>query len=227
MIKSYKIIPLAALLMAASWQSANAQSTQVDEVLVLNFHLTGVSQGPTTTTTSGVTADVKVSEITSRDVIRVLGTATGNSFSSKARLEILAPTNDLENWTVQISDGTKTVDVTSFVGHQPGGASVGSAWVTRRTGAAGGTEYSIDGFNLQDQPGFPALTEHFSVSGFTVTTERGVVNRRGQIVGQMDSIQADVSGTGDLNGQLLIIGGSLDAEGIGTVTITTSNPGPS
>jgi hypothetical protein len=221
MITAFKIIPAAALLMAAALQTAPAQTTNIDEALVLNFNLNAVSQGPTTTTTAGVVADVRVSKITSRDIIVVLGAATGNTFSPRARLVVLTPTNNLEDWTVQIQDGSKAVDVTGFVVHQPGSSSVGSAWVRSRTLAAGGTEYSIDGFSLQDQAGFPALSAHFNVSGFTATTSTGVVNRRGQLTGQIDTIDADVSGIGDSNGQLLIIEGTVDANGIGTQPVVT------
>jgi hypothetical protein len=221
MITPSKIIPLAALLLAAALQSASAQVTNTYEALVLNFNLNAVSQGPTTTTSAGAQTSVSVSRVTSRDIIKVLGTATGNTFSARARLVVLTPTNNLENWIVQVQDGTTSVDVTAFIGHQPGPDSVGSAFV-RRSGDAGSTEYSIDGFTLQDAPGFPALTEHFSVSGFTATSASGVVNRRGQVVGQIDTIDADVSGTGDLNGSVFIIEGTVDAEGIGTQTIVTN-----
>jgi hypothetical protein len=220
---AFKIIPTAALLMAAALQTAPAQTTNIDAALVLNFNLNAVSQGPAVTTSAGVSTDVQVSRITSRDIIVVLGAATGDTFSPKARLVVLTPTNDLENWLVHVQDGTKDVDVTGFIAHNPGSASVGSAWVQRRTGAAGGTEYSIDGFGLQDQAGFPALSKHFSVSGFTATTARGEVNRRGQVVGVIDSIDADVSGTGDSNGELLIIEGTLDADGIGTQPVVTGS----
>ncbi len=210
---------MAALLLAAALQSASAQVTNTYEALVLHFNLNAVSQGPTTTTSAGAQTSVQTSRITSREIIAVLGAATGNTFSSHARLVVLTPTNNLESWMVQIQDGTTSVDVTGFIGHLPGPDSVGSAFV-RRNGAAGSTEYSIDGFTLQDQPGFPALTEHFSVSGFTATAASGVV-RKGQLVGQIDTIDADVSGTGDTNGQVHIIEGTVDAEGIGTQTIVT------
>jgi len=220
---AFKIIPTAALLMAAALQTAPAQTTNIDAALVLNFNLNAVSQGPAVTTSAGVSTDVQVSRITSRDIIVVLGAATGNTFSPKARLVVLTPTNDLENWLVHVQDGTKDVDVTGFIAHNPGSSSVGSAWVQRRTGAAGGTEYSIDGFGLQDQAGFPALSKHFNVSGFTATTSRGAVNRRGQVTGVIDSIDADVSGTGDSGGELLIIEGTLDADGIGTQPVVTGS----
>jgi hypothetical protein len=221
MFNAMKMIPTAALLMAVALQTAPAQVTNTEEALVLNFNLTAVAQGPTTSTPGGVTTRVGVSTITSQDIIQVLGAATGNTFSRRARLILVTPTNNLESWTVQIEDGGTTVDVTGFIVHTPGGASVGSAFVNNRNANAGATEYSIDGFGLQDQFGFPALSAHFSVSGFTVTTSTGVVNRRGQVTGQTDSIQADTSGTGDTNGQLLIIEGTVDAQSIGTVQVVT------
>jgi hypothetical protein len=222
MITRSKLIPMAAVLMAAALQTASAQVTNTYEALVLNFNLNAVTQGPTTTTSAGAQTGVQTSRITSRDIIVVLGAATGNTFSRHARLVVLTPTNNLENWIVQVQDGTTSVDVTGFIGHQPGPNSVGSALV-RRNGATSATEYSIDGFTLQDQAGFPLLTAHFSVSGFTATSASGVVNRRGQLVGQIDTIDADVSGTGDNNGSVEIIEGTVDAEGIGTQTIV-SNP---
>ncbi len=222
MITRSKLIPMAAVLMAAALQTASAQVTNTYEALVLNFNLNAVTQGPTTTTSAGAQTGVQTSRITSRDIIVVLGAATGNTFSRHARLVVLTPTNNLENWIVQVQDGTTSVDVTGFIGHQPGPNSVGSSLV-RRNGATSVTEYSIDGFTLQDQAGFPLLTAHFGVSGFTATSASGVVNRRGQLVGQIDTIDADVSGTGDNNGAVEIIEGTVDAEGIGTQTIV-SNP---
>jgi hypothetical protein len=221
MITPSKLIPTAALLLAVALQSASAQVTNTYEALVLNFNLNAVTQGPTTTAAAGAETTVQTSRITSRDIIKVLGAATGNTFSARARLVVLTPTNDLENWIVQIQDGSTSVDVTGFIGHMPGPNSVGSSLV-RRNGDTTSTEYSIDGFTLQDQAGFPPLTEHFSVSGFTATSESGVVNRRGQLVGQIDTIDADVSGTGDTNGQVHIIEGTVDANGIGTQTIVTN-----
>lgn len=221
MITRSKLIPMAAVLLAAALQTASAQPvTNTYEALVLNFNLNAVSQGPTTTTSAGAQTTVQTSRVTSRDVIAVLGAATGNTFSRHARLVVLTPTNNLENWIVQVQDGTTSVDVTGFIGHQPGPNSVGSSLV-RRNGSTTATEYSIDGFTLQDQAGFPPLTEHFSVSGFTATSASGIV-RRGQLVGQIDTIDADVSGTGDNSGAVFILEGTVDAEGIGTQTIVTN-----
>jgi len=101
---------------------------------------------------------------------------------------------------------------------------VGSSTFNPRTGNASGADYGVDSFTLQDQGGFPALTEHFSVSGLTITSSRGVV-RQGQVVGQVDRVDAQVSGTGDNNGNATVIQGSVHAVGNSTEVITVVGGG--
>jgi hypothetical protein len=219
-----KITALAALLLAVALSRAQAQTTQTDEVLVLNFQLSTIAQGPAASVRGVIVSPVQTAQITSRDVIKTLGASIGNTFTGAARLELLTPTNNLQDWTVQIHDGTRVVDVTDFFRHQPTSGSVSSAFLVNRTGAAGEVEYSIDNFSLVDQPGYPSLSLHFNVSGLTATTESGFVNRRGQVVGQIDQISGKVSGTGDSNGAFLLIQGSVNAAGTSTETVTTAPP---
>jgi len=224
MKKLFGIVPIAALMLAGAAQTTLAQ-TQTDEVLVLNIQLKEVSQGPTTTNRAGVVStSVQVRRITSADIIQVLGTATWNTFSSNAQLVLLTPTNDLDAWTVQIRDGNNQLDVSGFFVHQPGALEVGSSSFNPRTGNASGADYGVDSFTLQDQGGFPSLTEHFSVSGLTITGSRGVL-KRGQVVGQVDRVDAQVSGTGDNNGSATVIQGSIHAVGTGTEVITIDGGG--
>ena len=215
---------MTALILAGATQSMLAQ-TQTDEVLVLNIQLNAVSQGPTTTNRAGVVStSVQVHRITSGEIIQVLGAATGNSFSTNAQLVLLTPTNDLDAWTVQIRDGNNQLDVSGFIAHQPGALEVGSSSFNPRTGNASGADYGVDSFSLQDQGGFPALTEHFSVSGLTITSSRGVV-RQGKVAGQVDRVDAQVSGTGDNNGNATVIQGSVHAVGNSTEVITVVGGG--
>ncbi len=140
---------------------------------------------------------------------------------------VLAPTNALDNWTLQIQDGTNSaVNVTGFFAHQPGNNSVSGAWTNSRTGESGITDYSVDSFALQDQTGYPALTEHFSVSGFTSLNTTMVVNRTGTNVGQSTSISAQVSGTGDSQGAQTLVTGSINAEGFEKAAGFTLPPTP-
>jgi hypothetical protein len=222
MTKLLKLTLLVALAAALSLRESVAQT--VDEVLALNIQLYTVSQGNMTTNRDRISSNVQVDKLTSRDVIQALGASTGYGFSAQARLVLLTPTNNLDNWTVQVRDGNRKIDVTGFFSHIAGSPSVGSAWVSTRTGAAGGTDYSVDSFALQDRPGYPPLSVHFQVSGFTVTRSDGVVNRRGQITGQEDRIVATVSGLGDENGAVNVIEGTISAEGVGTETVAPPTP---
>lgn len=206
-----KIISVAALFMAGLAQTNFAQA-QTNEVLSLNIDLTAVSQGPATTNHQGTITDLQCSRITSRSIIQVLGTALGDTFSRRAKLVVVTPTNSLENWTIQIDDGTNApVDVTGFFGHQPGSVSV-SGTKTDRKGNASVTDFSVDSFSLLDQTNSPALTEHFSVSGFTVLESKAVVKHHGTVVGQSVNISAQVSGAGDNKGTPTVITGSITAE---------------
>ncbi len=218
-----KIVPLAALLGTVAIRSSLAQGTETDELMQLDFQLNAISQGPTTSTRNTVATTVVMHTITSREVIQVLGAAMGVSFSPGAGLYLLAPTNNLDAWTIQVRDGAAKVDVTPFFGHQPGANSVAGTSLNTRTGAGAGTDYSIDGFSLQDAPGFPALSEHFSVSGLTFTASVGAV-RRGQVVAETVHVHARVSGAGDRQGSLTMVEGSIDAQGNSTETISSGLP---
>lgn len=221
-----KLLPVAALLVAGIAQTSLVQA-QTNEQLALNIDLTAVSQGAATTNWDGTVTDLHFTRITSRGIIQVLGTALTNTFSDRARLVVLAPTNALDTWTIQIKDGTNTaVDVTGFFSHKPGTPSVGGAWTNHRTGQSGITDYSVDSFALQDQTGFPALTEHFSVSGLTTLSSTMVVNRKGTDVGQASNISAQVSGTGDSQGTQTLVTGSITAEGFDNETAGTLPPTP-
>jgi hypothetical protein len=218
MKKILTLATIAAWTLAATSPTASAQ-VQTDEVMAMNIQLTMVVQGPTTTTRNTVSTGVNVVRVTTRDVINALGTATGNSFSRNARLVLLTPTNNLDYflWTFQVQDGSNNVDVTSFFGHEPG-PSVGSASLNTRNGSTSATDYSIDTFTINDSGAFPPLSFHFSGGGFTVTTSHGVV-QQGHVVGQMDRINANVSGTGDYQGGSAVIEGTISAVGIGTVNV--------
>jgi hypothetical protein len=220
-------IPIAAIIMAGAIQMATAQQSQTDEVLVLNFQLTTVAQGPTTTGRNTVVSEVQVGKVTSQDVIQALGASEGVAFSSKARLVLLAPTNNLDNWMFRVKDGGNEVDVTGFFSHQHLTSVVTSAVINTKTGDFRDVDYSVDSFNLVDQPGFPALGLHLNLSGFTVLSAKGLVNRHNAVVGQLDRLEERVSGTGDQNGNGVIVHGSISAESSGTEVVTTPGGGVS
>ena len=217
MKKLLTMAPMVALMLAGSAPALKAQQT--DEVLALNYNLTFVLQGPTVTGRTTVASSVRVVHVNTTNIIQALGAATGNTFSSASQLQLLTPTNDLDYflWSVQVVDGNNTVDVTGFFGHFPGD-SVGSSTMNTRNGNINSTDYSLDQFTINDQGGFPSLSLHFNGTGFTTTSTRGVVVH-GAVVGQVDRLTADLTGTGDYQGNFAVIRGTLTGIGVGTVTV--------
>jgi hypothetical protein len=219
MKKLLTLTSIVALLVAGGAKTVSAQDMVTNEVVALNYQLTMVLQGPTTTSRTTVTTDVQKVDLTSADIIQALGTATGNTFSRNAQLELLTPMNSLDYWawTVRVQDGSNSVDVTGFFTHQPGNA-VGSATANTRNGNVNATTYSDDTFGIVDSGGFPSLSLHFSGDGFTTAVSDGVVTR-GKVVGQIDRITADLSGTGDYQGNFAVVKGTLSGVGIGTALV--------
>jgi hypothetical protein len=213
LINLTKMFSVAALLIAGVAQTSLGQA-QTNNLLALNIDLTAVSQGAVTTNWGGTVTDLHFSRITSRGIIQELGAALTNTFSGRARLVVVTSTNAPDNWTIQIQDGTNApVDVTGFFGHQPGTPSVGGSWTNSRSGESGTADYSVDSFSLHDKAGSPALTNHFSVSGFTTLSSTLVSNRWRTNAVQVDTISAQVSGTGDSHGAPALVTGSITAGG--------------
>jgi hypothetical protein len=210
--KLTKLLTIVALLIAGAAQTTLVQA-QTNNTLALDIDLTAVSQAGVTTNRGTVT-DLHFARITSKGIIQELGTALADTFSARARLVVVTPTNALDNWMFEIHDGTNApVDVTGFFAHSTGTPSVGGSWTSSRTGESGTVDYSVDSLSLHDQSGFPALTNHFSVSGFTTLSTTMVVNRRSTNVLTFDSISAQVSGTGDVGGTPAVVTGSISAGG--------------
>jgi hypothetical protein len=201
-----KILSASALLVgAAVW--TNVAHAQTNETLALNIELTAVSQNATNST------NVQCVKITSRSIIQDLAASLGTTFSHRAKLVVIAPSDALDNWSaVQIMDGTNVVDVTGFFDHAQGSLVVQGSRTRGWGGSSTTVSYSVDSFSLMDQSGFTALTEHFNVSGFTVITSTTSTNRKGTVSSQTDSISAVVSGTGDEQGNPTVITGSITAE---------------
>lgn len=200
-------IPSFSALLAAGALWTNAACAQTNETLALNIELTAVSQNATNST------NVQCVKITSRGIIQDLAASLGTTFSHRAKLVVIAPSDALDNWSaIQIMDGTNIVDVTGFFDHGQGSLVVQGSRTRGWGGSSTTVSYSVDSFSLMDQSGFTALTEHFNVSGFTVITSTTRTNKQGTNSSQTDSISAVVSGTGDEQGNPTVITGSITAE---------------
>jgi hypothetical protein len=207
---------LGALLAVGTAWTSQAQTnviTQTNVTLDLDFYLSTVAQGTVTTNDDGAVVNgVVFGNITEASIISELGASTSNNFSRHAELWLVIPIAAPADWSVKVRDGTNSpVDVTGFFTYVPGTNSVGKT-VVSTTGGVSDTEYSIDRFGLHDQAGLPALSIHFDVSGFTITTTRGIVPTAGsELTGETESINACVDGTGEQDGNLIIIEGIVTA----------------
>jgi hypothetical protein len=214
-MKTFKMAVLAVVAMAVGVQ-AHA-STQTNLVQNLNIQLVGVSQGSAFSFggTSGTNINTVV--IGTRQIIQALGTATGNTFSFRSSLVVVTPT-DGSAAHIQVRDGGNTVDVTDFLMAQELSPSVDGSVSTVRPARATSVSYLISRFVLQDADG-ATLPFHFDVNGFTTINS----STGGFFGSQGPTTDANVSGTGDRNGSLLILQGSIEIFGR-TLEVVTTGP---
>jgi len=215
-VKMKQTIILIAIVGLFTMATTQAQTLQTNLVQTLNIQLFGLKQGTTTTNGNYVITPANVTTLGSGEIINAIGTATGNTFSSAATLVVVTP---LPNGTpgVQVEDGTNFVDVSSFFSFQPLSGSVFNSFSNTRTGRSSSSSYSIEQFVLQD--GTAPLNVHFNVNG--LATENFFENATLSNFGELN---VSVTGSGDRNGSLLILQGSIRIRGH-TLQVVVTNPG--
>jgi hypothetical protein len=121
---------------------------------------------------------------------------------------------------VQVRDGTNAaVDVTPFFSRYPLSDSVFSSQSTARTGRSSSDEYNIQEFDLVDDSDYGPLSLHYYVSGV------GDLSTSSSPTGSTAELNATVSGSGDLDGELLILQGTISLKGQ-TYEIAPDGPAP-
>lgn len=202
-MKAIKLAVFAALALACAGK-VQAQSTNV--VQNLNIQLFGISQGGTSTFGRTVTTNVNLAQLGNRQIIQALGTATGTSFSQLSRLVVVTPLGGGYT-SVQVRDGNNApVDVTRFFVLEPWSDSINSGVADTRTGRSTSLNYEVLHIALVDSD--VALNLHFNMSGIATVNGTSAPNTT-----PSSTIDANVSGSGDRNGNLLILQGSVDIFG--------------
>ena len=201
-MKLVKAICVSAL-MSLGIPQAHADTTNV--VQNLSVQLRGVRPGGPVTNHSLVVTGIDRAKISTRQIIEALGVATGNTFSSPARLVIVTPVGGGES-AVQVRSGTNSVDVTGFFSHQQMSESVSGSQSNGMTHRTASLDFSIQRFALHDAEGFPALGLHFDVRGFA--SETTPANH-----GNVGNLEIDAAGSGDAAGSLLILRGEVEVRG--------------
>jgi hypothetical protein len=212
-----KFTAVAALCTLAAVR-ANADTTNL--VQNINIQLTGYRQGGTQTNWNIATTTVDTTRVATANVIAALGAATGNSFSTSAQLVSVTPLPDGYS-SVQVRDGSNSVDVTAFFAHEQFGDSLHSNLTFLGTGRSTETDFSVQRFALHDVGGYPPLTLHFDVQGLAQDSD----SSSGGMSSPGSDLRVSVLGTGDRNGTFLILQGSINVLGHNTEVVPDSGDG--
>lgn len=203
-VKTFKLPILTALAVLCATY-VDAQQTNL--VQTLNVQLFGYSQGGGGSFGGATVTNVNLVQISTRQIIQALGTATMNTFSPTSRLVVVTPLGG-GGPGIQVRDGNNApVNVTDFLNLQPISGSVQSSLFNTRNGHGVVISYNITQLVLQDADG-ETLNMHFNVNGFTTSNSSTPAASPFS-----NTTDANVSGSGDRNGNLLILQGSVDISG--------------
>jgi len=212
-----KLTAIAALFAVAAFRT-NADTTNL--VQDVSIQLTGYRQGAPRTNSTSIVVGVDSTSVGTAGVIAALGAATGNSFSTGARLVSVTPVSGGDS-SVQVRDGGNTVDVTMFFSHQQFGDTLFTSITSRSTGRTSESDFSVQRFALHDAGGFPALTLHFDVQGITENNDTAV----GGVSSPGSNLAGNVVGTGDRAGRFMIMQGFITIRGHTLEVVPDGGPG--
>jgi len=215
MIQTRKLTAaIAAVFFGLAASQAKADHTNL--VQNLSVRLQGITQGGTRTNGNVVTTTVNSVRVGNGAIIDALGTATGNSFSAAAQLLAITLLPDGAT-SVVVRDGANEVDVSDFFSHNNLSDSVSSSQLNTKTGRSSETDYSIQEFSLHDVLGQP-ISLHFDVQGIATEDLSNAAT-------PLSNLSADVTGSGDNNGQLMILQGSITVRGRTLEVVVDVSPG--
>jgi|ERR1041385_5486522 hypothetical protein len=158
-----------ALSIAIAIHTLDADAAQTNAVQFINVQLALLTQGEYKTNspaTNDITATVQKTTITTKDLISWLGTATTNTFSSRARLVRVKHFNATTNeTTIEIRDGTNApVDVSAFFSSTTSSNKVDESILNTSTGLRTGKQFEVLHFILTNAPPYN-LVPYFHVAG--------------------------------------------------------------
>jgi len=209
-----KLTAIAALFTLAAFET-NADTTNL--VQSISIQLAGYSQGATQSNSTAIVTGVSNSRVGTDSVIAALGASTGNTFSRLARLVSVTPLPDGFS-TIQVRDGSTSVDVTAFFTHEQFGNTIHTSLTSLGTGRSSENDFSVQRFALHDSGGFPALSLHFDVRGIAEDSDSAIAG----VSSPGSDLRSNVVGTGDRNGVFMILQGSISVHGHDTEVVPDS-----
>jgi hypothetical protein len=198
------IVKLAALAALISLGVSAARADQTNVVQNIGIQLAGVQRGGPLTSRFLVATGIALANIDTRQVIQAIGAGTANTFSGRAKLVLVTPLGGGYS-SIQVRDGNNTVDVSSFFAHDQLSDFVSGSVSNTFTRKNVDLDYSIQRFALAST-GSASLSLQFDVNGFA--TETSVSGLSG-----VSNLDIQVSGSGQLNGNLVILQGSIEVDG--------------
>jgi hypothetical protein len=211
MKKFNKLTAIAALFTLATFET-NADTTNL--VQSISIQLAGYSQGATQSNSTVIVTGVNNSHVGTDSVIAALGASTGNTFSRYARLVSVTPLPDGFS-TIQVRDGSTSVDVTAFFTHEQFGDTLHTSLTSLGTGRFTENDFSVQRFALHNAGGFPALSLHFDVQGIAEDSDSATAG----VSAPGSDLRSNVAGTGDRNGVFMILQGSISVRGHDTEVV--------
>jgi hypothetical protein len=191
---SIKLAVLGALLAAGVAQAATTTVTNFEQTL--SFALTATMQGPTTTNGTTVTTASTTASVATKDVVAALGKALTNTFSSKAQLLLITPTNTDNSSYIVVRDVVNKTNVDTTVSdsftHGRLGSKVTSSKVSK--GKTTGTTYEISNLRFQPPSMSPSLSLDLRIF-VTGTIQTGAMSASGVGTGMVGTKEAVVKGT--------------------------------
>jgi hypothetical protein len=159
----------------------------------ISLDVTAYARGGTVTNGSLITTPVvKVKKVT-RDIIQVIASATGNSFSPGARLVLVTPLPGGIS-RIFVRDGQANVDVSDFFSYRQFSNDVEGSQMNALSGMEKETDYGLIELSLRDS-GVHLLELQFNVSGLSTEKTSSIV-KSGAIVGKARRTIANLAGTG-------------------------------
>ena len=208
-----------ALVTALTLAAMESNADQTNLVRRLDVQLVGFKQGATTTNRSVVITSEDLVRVDERDLIRAIGTSMGTTFSRSAQLVLITPMAEGYS-SIAIRDGSTSTDVSGFFGLADLSGGVTKAVVQPSTGRYQSQVRSLKQFTLADSGSYTALTLHYDLSGVALDVFSNGPR------GFWGDFEAEVSGSGDRNGELMILRGVIRAEGNTFEVISSGGGGP-
>jgi hypothetical protein len=180
-------------LMAAGLVQVNAQNI----VQNVNINLKGVAQGE----------GAEQVRISNKDVLGVLGTAMGQTFTGGKIL--LISSGEGSTVTVRPKEG-EDVDVSAFLSK----TQISDAVVTDNSSESKTdiTSYSINQFIFSTGDDTNATPSNFDVQGYTTERTRNVTSG-GETIGDATDTKATVAGTGNFYDKFAVVQGTISVTG--------------